>query len=427
MYCTNCGDSSHTKPHCPWVACYKCGQSGHLGPQCLHPRPHRIRICWTCKKTGHTRFEKEKCAGPTGFFCSYCLTDDITTEACGCNVVRTHNLNFEVPSRPSNPVRNRLGPQVPEEEEPTECDYSQSSSSPEIETHQCPESRDEPSTSGNSRARCPDTQEMQDVPAASGYSHAHPNPERQMRGRSSTGAYPKTRREVPQNTGAYPKTRHEVPQNTGAYPKQKREVPRTTGSHYKTRPCPPRQGLGVRAHCSLSVKIGVGNYSAIIDRERNTSTVNPDRVYISHYNGIDHYVRVMAEIYGIQREITFETDTGSVPFMVLGSDALMAFDIQVSVGGRNLTAVDPENSPRIIRAPISTPRGYPHGPLSLLPFNNPVNLNLAYSSDEGADIQNIPLGELLNRIEDVIEEDSTTSSDDGARKKPHPNRRLHKY
>lgn len=303
MPCYNCGESTHMKSNCPWIVCFQCGQNGHLGSACPKPKFHRARICWTCKRTDHKRGDVE-CPGPVGYFCSYCLTDDITTESCPCNGVTTKNLKRREVTKP---IRERLGKKDKDQRE----------------------KRNQPSTSSHKRSE------------------------------------------------------------------------------------KPKKDNQLLAHCCLSVKIGTGNYSAIIDPERTTSSINTESVYIEHYNGIDEYIRVKASIYGIQREITFETNPQLEPYIILGADALVTFQIRVTIGDKNLTEINRKNAPTIVKSPQR---------LSLIkiPFKNPVNLNLADPNDEEVDIHNVPMGEFLERISEVCD---SSSSDDGI-KKPHPNRRL---
>lgn len=62
---------------------------------------NRYTDCWRCKGANHRR---EHCKNAPRLFCSYCGTDNISTEACPCNKVKTKNLegvDFTKP-RPAN-------------------------------------------------------------------------------------------------------------------------------------------------------------------------------------------------------------------------------------------------------------------------------------------------------------------------------------
>lgn len=333
MYCTNCGEINHIKSYCPWTVCFQCGQNGHMGFACTKPKFHRSKICWTCKRTDHKRGDA-KCPGPIGFFCSYCLTDDITTEACPCNGVTTKNLKKENP--PAKPVRSRLGEKV--------------SSPKKLEDQQKPTSS----------------------------------------------------RHFEQGDQQNP---------ASGYPKPKTQ-PKSSSSGFSR----PKKDETMIAYCAVSVKIGSARCSALVDPDRRISSINPESIYIKEYNGIDDFVRTCVTIFGIQREITFKTDNYLTSSIILGADALLTFDIKFLVGGRNMTEIDEESAPAIVKSPS------PQLSLQNIPYKHPVNLNLADPTDDGVDIHKIPLGEFLEKISDAVDEDST-SSDDGGRK-PHPNRRL---
>lgn len=220
-------------------------------------------------------------------------------------------------------------------------------------------------------------------------------------------------RKVP--TSDEPASEPDVPPPTskGAIPKEK---PSTSETDYKT---------NFISVVNLSVKIGVQWYAAAVDPEERRSFVNPDRIYIPEYNGVGHFVRPILNILGVEREITLEIDRNARGIS-LGSDAILAFGIELSVGGRNFTEVSPENSPVIIKTVKRPPCVKGHGLGSYTPFQNPLNLNLAKITDEGVDITEVPMGEFLQKIDDVIDDDESHSSDDG-RRKPHPNRRLYRH
>lgn len=178
--------------------------------------------------------------------------------------------------------------------------------------------------------------------------------------------------------------------------------------------------------CALSVEIGAQEYSAVVDPTSKISWVNPETVYIKEYNGIDHFVRTSVVIHEIKREITFETDTAMGKFMVLGADAIMAFGIQMMVGGRDIVKVHPNSCPMILKKPSETKANLS---LSHITFKHPINLNLALPTDDELTASNmcgIPMGEFLDKISDVLDEDEDTSSNEGERK-PHPNRRLYRH
>lgn len=174
--------------------------------------------------------------------------------------------------------------------------------------------------------------------------------------------------------------------------------------------------------CGFSVQVGIQSYGAFIDPNSRRSWINPDLVYVAEYNGIDHFLRTSVTIHEIQRDITFEIDISMSQHIILGVDAILAFDIKMTVGGRELTRIRPENLPKIIKKPSET-RG--NANLFYLPFKNPINLNLALTEAEEANISSIPMGEFLERIDDVIDDEEYSSADEGTRKS-HPNRRLHR-
>lgn len=175
--------------------------------------------------------------------------------------------------------------------------------------------------------------------------------------------------------------------------------------------------------CSFSAQIGIQHYGAFVDPNNQKSWINPDQVYVHEYNGIDHFVRTSVIIHGIKRDITFETDTHMSQAIILGADAIVAFGMQITVGGREVAKVEPENFPMILQRPSRTNANMNH---QFVPFKNPINLNLALPEDEGASIRSIPMGEFLSKIDDIIDDEDESSNDEGARK-PHPNRRLHRY
>lgn len=198
-----------------------------------------------------------------------------------------------------------------------------------------------------------------------------------------------------------------------------------TGAIPKARDNPPKKKM-TTLPCALSVKIGAQEYSAVVDPSSKISWVNPEIVYIKEYNGIDHFIRTSAVIHEIERDITFETDTATGKFMILGADAIMAFGIQMMVGGRDIVKVHPTNCPMILKKPSATKANLS---LSHITFKHPINLSLALPSDDeltASNMRGIPMGEFLDKISDVLDEDEDTSSNEGERR-PHPNRRLYRH
>lgn len=76
------------------TVCFNCGRDGHIASQCDDKTQNRMEICWTCGKDDHIRNSK-RCPGnphPENWFCSFCKTQGISTELCGCNDVKTRKL-----------------------------------------------------------------------------------------------------------------------------------------------------------------------------------------------------------------------------------------------------------------------------------------------------------------------------------------------
>ncbi|KAL5274844.1 CNBP family protein [Megaselia abdita] len=92
MRCLYCNSHDHSKPKCLEILCYDCEQKGHIGAERPKPNFQRANVCWTCKRSGHKRTDKESCPGSSVLFCSFCFKTGISSEACPCNKVSTRNL-----------------------------------------------------------------------------------------------------------------------------------------------------------------------------------------------------------------------------------------------------------------------------------------------------------------------------------------------
>lgn len=173
------------------------------------------------------------------------------------------------------------------------------------------------------------------------------------------------------------------PENTGAIPKGRKKVAED--------PYP----------CVFSAIVDGRYYNAVVDPTVGSSWINPDLVYVKDYNGVSQFLRTKVIIHGIEREITFETDISMGKNIILGADGIMTFGIHMQVGGKDLTKIDPENKPIILKKPKVRP---PVLPVSRAQLRNPVNLNYRDSWDEDVDVHGIPLVDFLDRIDDVLED-----------------------
>lgn len=106
------------------------------------------------------------------------------------------------------------------------------------------------------------------------------------------------------------------------------------------------------------------------------------------------------------------------PLIVLGANSILAFGIEMSVGGRQVTKIQPNKRPVILKKPA---KGL--NLLSYSPFKNPVNLNFANQNDERVDIRAIPMAELLDNIDGVMYDNDDSSNEEEMRR-PQPNRRV---